>query len=75
LRLKCSLSVKLAMLRGKEIPYHLDGHDNLIEARNGPNQGTWYDKERGEFVTGKAEPRPNEQGFHSYTEFPAYHWK
>jgi hypothetical protein len=63
------------MLRGKEIPYWLDGRDNVLEALNGPNQGTWFDKERGEFVTGRAEPTPSEQNYRTYAEFPAFYWK
>jgi len=32
LRLRCLLSVRLAMLRGKEIPYKDEGRDVLMEA-------------------------------------------
>jgi len=63
------------MLRGKELGYHLDGRDNVLEALHGPEQGTWYDKERGEFVTGKPEPKPQEMPYRTYDEMPAFYWK
>jgi hypothetical protein len=75
LRLRGLLSARQAMLRGKEIPYHLDGPDNLLEALHGEQQGTWYDRETQQFVTGKPQPKPSEQNFHSYAEFAAYFWK
>jgi hypothetical protein len=75
LRLRCLLSVRLAMLRGKEIPYHLDGRDNLLEALLDPrNQGTIAHHERqAEYNEPKPAQKPCEQKYRTYAEMPAFY--
>jgi hypothetical protein len=62
------------MLRGKEIPYWLDGRDNLMEALLAKEQATIARHEtQAEYH--EAEPKPSERNYHSYAEFPAFYWK
>jgi hypothetical protein len=51
------------MLRGKEIPYWLDGRDNLMEALLAKEQVEYH----------QTEPKPIP--YRTYDEFPARHWK
>ena len=62
------------MLRGKEIPYHLDGRDNLMEALLAKEQATIpIHAEQVEYH--QTEPVREPIRYHSYAEFPAFHWK
>jgi hypothetical protein len=63
------------MLRGKEIPYWLDGRDNLMEALlDKRNQATIAHHEK-KTEYSEPEPSPEPIRYHTYAEFPAFHWK
>jgi len=73
-KLRCSQSVRLAMLRGKEIPYKDEGRDVLLEALLSPVQATIARHEtQSEYH--EAEPAPEPIRYRTYDEFPALYWK
>jgi hypothetical protein len=62
------------VLRGKEIPYWLDGRDNLMEALLAKEQAVIpIHAEQVEYHQTETKPEPIP--YRTYDEFPARHWK
>jgi|KBSMisStandDraft_5_1062788.scaffolds.fasta_scaffold1456570_1 hypothetical protein len=63
------------MLRCKEIPYHLDGRDNLMAALLDKRNQATIARHETQAEYHETESKPSERNYHSYAEFAAFYWK